>query len=340
LTATVTIREATASDRAALEDFYLGHHPDGKRIVEVRQWHEADMDASGGNRSAVAVFNGTICGVVNSVPSLLACSGVTMRGVWLRDSFVLPAFRGQGIAKRLVVAAAGDAPIVMGKGTTAAMYRVHQSLGFIDLPRANFLVRVLQPVVAGSAKRRVACAWLYARAAIRRAPRCSRGIAVGPITDFDEAFETVTSRLQACGEVRPVKTRQYLRWRYLTAPGRRYALFRADGAAGCEGAAVLRLNEAPRTDAWLVDLVTDPSEAAASALIDACLDAARASGAGYVMAFATSPAVRKGLAARGFFGVPITPRFTCWVRQAPPVPDVAVRAWDIWHGDGDTELYW
>jgi GNAT superfamily N-acetyltransferase len=339
VTAQVTIREATDRDRGALEALYLQHHLNGPRIMEVARWYEAHAEVSGGNRWVVAVSNGIICGAVNVTTVSLACGGVIVRALWRRDSFVLPAYRGQGLGARLTLAAAGETPLMLAKGTSAAMARVNQALGFTDCSRLTYLLRVLKPVARGSMRRRVAFAWALARAALRRRPARPSGVVVRPLTEFDESVERVAGRLHRDGAVRLVKTRQYWHWRYRTAPGRRYVLFRAERTTGFEGLAVLRLNEAPGEEAWLVDLMAEPGGAAAGALVDACVEAARTAGAAAIRTFATAPAARQALAARGFVSVPSTPRFAYWARPACAIADLAGRVWDLWHGDGDVELY-
>lgn len=329
------LRLARSDEAPAILDYYRAQLKAGVRVADVMRWRAGDA-ASGGNAPAVAVRDGTLFGIVNSVPATLTLSGKRFKAAWQGDSVVSPELRGQGVAKKLVHAASPEAVVVLAKGTVPAMYGLRKSVGFEDVGNAEYLVRGLG-FKGGSAKRTLRNGILGAWAGLRSAG-APRGEA-REAGEFGPDFDELDQRLAALDEVRIAKNAGYLRWRYGNAPGRRYRVFRSDAGGALRGAAVLRDAGEPGGDAWLVDVIADPGDAATlNALVSAVLRTASAAGAGAIRAFATSPRVREVLFRHGFLRTRDTPRFTRWIKD-PAASAVTQAPWNVSHGDGDIELY-
>lgn len=332
------LRPARGDEAAAILAYYRAQLRAGARVADVMQWRAGEAAASGGNAPAVAVRDGTLFGIVNSVPATLTFGGKRLAAAWQGDSVVSPELRGQGVAKKLVHAASADAAVVLAKGTLPAMYQLRKSVGFEDVGNAEFLVRGLG--FAGTTlRRRLRNGLLWIWSALRGHRPGSAGIVVE--TDvFTDDFDALEERLAAVDEVRVAKSAAFLRWRYGAAPSRRYRLLRLDQGGILQGAAVLRDAAKPGDDAWIVDLVVDPRAAdTIRQLISAALQTARGTGAGSVRTFATSPRVRAVLFGSGFVRTKDTPRFTRWIRDSAAAGVTRDAPWHINHGDGDIELY-
>jgi GNAT superfamily N-acetyltransferase len=334
----IAIRTASDADRPALESLYREFLPGGERVVRVFRWRDRGAPASGGNHPALAFEGDALCGVVNAVHVTLASRGERVAAAWQGDSLVHPGWRGRGLGKRLVNAAGHGRAILVAKSTSPSMYGLRKSLGFVDLANAEYLVRALRPWPPGSLPRRAALARLWLRSLAVSPPPIPADVELAPLGRFDAAFDDLAERVAAREEVAPVKTAAYLAARYSGAPDRAYLITRADTRAGLVGAVVLRPPAEPGGDAWLVDLVAEPDDPGAAALVALALRAAHAAGAGALKTFATAPAARRLLFAFGFVATRVSPRFTCLVRDAR-LADWPARPWNVWHGDSDGELY-
>lgn len=332
------LRPARTDEAAAILAYYKAQLRAGARVADVMQWRAVDSAASGGNAPAVAVRDGALFGIVNSVPATLTFGGKRLPAAWQGDSVVSPELRGQGVARKLVHAASAEAAVVLAKGTLPAMYQLRKSVGFEDVGNAEYLMRGLG-FAGTTTKRRLRNGLLWIWGALRGKTIGSAGIVVE--TDrFTDDFDDLESRIATVDEVRIAKSTAFLRWRYGAAPSRRYRIFRLDRDGMLQGAAVLRDAAKPGDDAWLVDLVVDPRAGdTIYQLVSAALHAARGSGAGSVRTFATSPRVREVLFGAGFVRTRDTPRFTRWIRDSAAAGFAREASWHISHGDGDIELY-
>lgn len=334
---TLEVREAHPDEEDIILAYYRSELRSGDRVADVMRWRAASAAASGGNAPALAFLDGTLSGIVNSVPVTLTQSGRRITAAWQGDSFVSKTLRGRGVGKKLVQAASVGATLVLAKGTTPAMYALRKSVGAYDVGNAEYLVRGLG--FAGSSPlRSVMNGLLDLWGSVRSIGSGSR-IRAEEATGFSDDFDALEARLSASDEIRVAKPAAFLRWRYEQAPGRRYRVYRVDVAAELRGAFVLREPTAPGADAWLIDLIVDPrDQEVVRSLVQGAIGAARKAGAGGMRTFATSARVRAELFRLGFIRTKNSPEFTCWVRDAANAPN-AESAWHVCHGDGDLELY-
>ncbi len=328
-----------------LFSFYRRHLERGDRTVELYQWRLADEAASGGARTCVARLDGAIVGTLNAIPFELAVGGSTVRATWQQDTVVDAAMRGRGVGKRLVEVAGEGWDVIMAKGTSPAMYGLRRSVGFVDVPSSNYLKLVLSPAASGPASgKRLLDFALYGASLLRSGfgLRRSRGGAASArqVRAVGPELEAIRGSAAESSEVRVVKDRAYLNWRYFTCPRREYRVMRIDRGGSRCGAVIL---DGPRDhdrSAWIVDMVVDPWDRSATAdVIGAAVAECRALGASTINAFATAPIVRQGLFRAGFFGTSSTPQFTYRAASLELADELGKMNWSFWHGDGDVELY-
>ncbi len=340
MTAPLIVRPLEPTDHSSLFAFYRANLGTGERVAQYFEWRERDP-ASGGNRPFAAWYDGALLGTVNVVPWTLAGGGHEFSVCWQQDSIVSAAARGKGVGKALVNAAAAGWPLVLAKGTSAAMYALRKSAGFVDLPNATYLTRALRPFATGGTwRRRLGTPLLSFRNLFHRLPPPSRPLHLRELSTFGPSYDALAARLVGGQRMAPRKGASYLHWRYLGCPTRQYRILEAVDGEEPLGAAILRLPSGPPDVAWLVDLIGDLDDAdVVVTLLSGALRSARAAGASLIRTFATSQRAREFLGRAGFVDSAETPRFT--IRVGLPTwtlgPDRI--DWNFWHGDGDAELY-
>jgi GNAT superfamily N-acetyltransferase len=329
----------TADEEAAVAEFYRRMFPKSSRVVDLLEWRKREPLRSGGNSTMVARLNGEIVGAMNLVPVSLRVGSSVFKAVWQQDSMVSPSMRGRGVGRELINRSAADYEVLLAKGTNEGMYKLRKAAGFLDVANSNYLVRVLSPAAFGTDPKHVFYGIaLGAMSMVQRRPQ--RGALGTKVLDsFGDEFDRLAHGARVAPEIRQVKDRTYLNWRYRDCPGREYRIVGAGNGDGVAGAAVLTV----RKTAWIADLLCDNSDSATVvSLIRASIATCRASGAGSVRVFATSETARRYLKREGFVEVPQTPRFTYRPTTAGGDFEQAVKTgldWNFSHGDGDIELY-
>ena len=335
----MTFQEIRPEERTRLFEFYAAHLPAADRIRTLYTWRLSDAASSGGIRTLVAMSGSAIVAATSVVPLQVGLGGARLGAAWQQDTVVAEGHRGSGIGRRLVEMSAEGYPLVTSKGTLPPMYALKKRMGFIDVPRSNYLLRVLAPVAAsGSVRKRLGLPLLYGISKLRRVDHRRSPVPTRTVTHFDSDFDSLCARITRGSEVSPVKDSGYLNWRYARCPVRSYWIIQADDpGGGVRGGAVVRPNPAPYTDAWLVDMIVEVDDRETQhALLNACFRQLRRSRASCLRTFATSPRIRLLLKERGFMETADSPRFT--FRFASPNPEFQASAWNFWHGDADTEL--
>ena len=335
---TIVIRKATPTDHPNLLDFWQRYLT--PRVAEVFRWREETGAAWGGNAPYLAEQDGVLLGAMNTVGVDIGWRGQLTRAVWQTDVVVSPAARGKGIVTRMMREAAAKHPMVLGKGTTAAMYAAKKKFGFCDVPHPNFLVCPLTPFYpVGPLTRRVKYALGYASSRWRRRGAGNLGFRISAVSGFSAEFDALAAKRMAGESLAPWKPAAHLQWRYATAPGRSYRILRADGAEGLRGAVVLRGPAGEERQAWIVDILADPGDSdTVDALIHGARDLLSADGAASIWVYATSLRMRGRLLQAGYLETVRTPRFTYFVSGTVPFDPDAVE-WNFFDGDGDCELY-
>jgi GNAT superfamily N-acetyltransferase len=325
------------SEFETLIDFYRAALGDaGARIAELTPWRMAGSPASGGfTPYVVRNQDRAVLGGVAAMGCTLSFAGGLLDASWQGNSVVDRSLRGQGLGGRLVDAAAAEAPAVMAKSTSPAMYGLRKKLGFKDVPNRYYLkatLRIPRPTSAADLGLRTA-AFLVGRA--KRAARLlgpTAFVPVGRVDHFDDSFDALNRRRIAEPVLRVSKSAAYLNWRYCACPGRDHVILRA-GERDARGAIVLRLAHGA---GWILDLVAESGDTpAVDALVAAAMRWFSESRARSVTAFCTLPETRSRILRAGFLTTRSTPQFT----YRGDLPDPESTPWDFWHGDSDSDLY-
>lgn len=332
------LRPLAADETERLFSFYRETLGNAEHVITLYEWRLRGRPSSGGIDTYVAERKGRLLGAMNAVPTRLSGWGELFQAAWQQDSIVHPEARGRGVGSRLTSYAARRAPIALAKGTVEPMYRLRKRAGFRDVPGDTFLVRPLRPLPGGpesSLKRRVLfpVLWLAGRISQRVPTR----LETTEIERFDADFDRLADKLARRPGLRLYKPSGYLNWRYFTCPVRNYRVFATLREGEPSGAVVLRTDQDPGRDAWIVDLILDETDRqTAHTLVNAALNELGGSGAPGVRTFATCPRLRRLLLLRGFVPTSDTPHFTYHVvakDESPPKDP-----WCFFHGDADTEL--
>jgi GNAT superfamily N-acetyltransferase len=335
----VSYRSLVAEEESTLLSAYKEWLPGGERVGQYFTWRRSHLQASGGVYPTIALMNGKLIGSVSAVPVDVTLNGRNIRASWQQDSMVGPDARGKGVGKTLVEQAAGGYELLLAKGTTPQMYALRKSVGFKDVPLRTFLTAVLRLSASGRFARRGVFSALYLwQEATNRGT--AESLTSTRIASFTEEYDSLANRAANAPTVGQKKSAAYLNWRYLTCPTRKYTIWEARDARTLRGAVVVRINDHPGAQAWLVDLVCDPRDKeAADVLVRTAVREAKAAGAPTIRAFVSSRALRRTFRRRGFIDTGETPQFTYRVERQDLAGQLAAADWSFFWGDGDAELY-
>jgi GNAT superfamily N-acetyltransferase len=331
--------EIHSDEYSKLFAFYAATLHGAERARVLYEWRLRGQPASGGIRTFAARSGDRIVGSISIVMGQLGLGGARIQMATHHDTIVAEGYRGCGIGSKLLNLSAEGVPLVIAKGTLPAMYALRKRMGFRDVPRSKYLLRVLAPITTtGSLRKRLALPPLYLISRLRREGACSSSLRTCFVQEFDADFDALCHRITAGAEATPVKDSQYLNWRYTDCPIRTYLIIRTEEGRGrLRGAAVIRPNSKPYQDAWLVDMIVETDDQEAQhALLDACFAELRRRKTACVRTFATSPGMRRTLTVRGFREIGDTPRFT--YRFGKALLEFQAAPWNFWHGDSDSEL--
>ena len=328
-------------DERGLLDFFASNLKTWGEFRQFWEWRQKGLPHSGGETAVIAKADEEMLGCVGIVPANITLNGERVTASWQQDSLVSPSMRGKGLGKRLVKEGAKGWDLVMSKGTNKPMYGLRKSLGFVDVPNPNYLVRVCKPRTTIRDLKKthieyVLCLWKTALPM----PGADTAIQVKDVNEFDPTLDTLAHSLSKQNVFRLNKGQGYLNWRYFQCPGKRYKVFRAGGEQAC-GAIVLNITGAELDEGWIVDMICSHNDKnCAYALLLKAIRYFEEQCVSRIWAFSTLPAARKWLFRFGFVPTNQTPRFTYRVHGEGVDPGTLANAtWDFWHGDGDIELY-
>lgn len=340
MTTPLQCSEVNPAEEEQLLDLYRRFLSQAERTIQLYYWRKQGRVTSGGIRPFAAWRGTVMVGAVSAVPVVMTWNGNYYRAVWQQDSIVDPAVRGMGIGGKLVEIARCDSDLLLAKGTSDAMYHLRLKSGFTDVPNSEYLTCVIARNYQTTGMRR----WLYFRFlylwfVLRRRRVRTTTVRCSQITEFSQDFDELDRALAQGSCLRQAKNSEFLNWRYGNCPGREYHIVRAENDGVLRGAAVLNLKDSSAEDAWLVDMVCDPGDSETiSVLVDHSVRVSAGHGKGCLRTFCTSDRIRSHLFAFGFVKSRSTPRFTCKVERKPGTEFESVE-WNVWHGDGDRELY-
>jgi GNAT superfamily N-acetyltransferase len=305
------------------------------------KWRQDGVPQSGGENATVFFVGDKITGGVGVVPSIFTYQGRRIHVSWQQDSLVLKAMRGKGVGKKLVSAAAKPYELILAKGTSNAMYGLRKALGYLDVPLSDYMLNILHPTFKIRAPTRsVLEIALYLWQIALPVPFKRAKTNIKAISAFDTIYDDLSARMSREALICPLKSSAYLNWRYFQCPVKSYTVLQASNSQSC-AAIVLGTSISKQTDGWIVDLLCMPQDKAiAFQLISEARRFFKRQRIKRIWTFATSPTARRWLMRYGFMPTGQSPRFTFLQRGEEVSREIlSSRCWNVWHGDGDIDLY-
>jgi len=341
LSTQIEIKLLEPEDEDAFLNFIEENLENWKKFKLYWNWKNKTRDASNREMAVIAKADDNIVGCVGIAPADVMLNGDRIKTSWQQNSLVSPSMRGKGLGKRLVNEGSKGWALVMAKGTSKAMYGLRKSLGFLDVPNSDYLLRVCKPRTEGrTVKERLVeyILWLWKN--LIPLPGEDITTNIKPIDTFDQTFDILADDLSKENVVRLHKSQDYLNWRYFQCPEKQYKVFMAGGEKA-RGAIILNIAGLESDEGWIVDLICSPGEKKlAYALIIQAIKYFEEQGVSRIWSFATLPMARRWLYRLGFLPTGRTPRFTYRIQEGNFDPtELRQTSWDFWHGDGDVELY-
>jgi predicted N-acetyltransferase YhbS len=316
--------------------FYKGNLRTWKQHKHYWSWRQEKNPYLHGALAVMARFSGKIVGSVAINPVTITAAGRRMNASWQQDSLVLSSVRGRGVGRRLIEEAGRNFELILAKGTSESMYALRKSAGFQDVANANYLVRIEEPrTLKGRIQEGIAEYLIALWRLVAPRPRIVSDIEVQRVDAFDSSFDALAESLARENILRIFKDRQYLDWRYIQCPGKKYVIYRAGGK---EARGAIVINMTGEREGWILDLISLSSDIQCiDALLARAVDHFKANQVARIWVFSTLTSVRKRLYRFGFSPTPKNPRFTYAWNNTDKTNGVPL--WDMWHGDGDIELY-
>ena len=337
----IEIKLLEPEDEKNLLNFFRHNLDTWEKFKLYWHWKNKNKNASSKETAVIAKVEGDIVGCIGIVSADVTLNGNRIKTSWQQDSLVSHSMRGRGLGKQLVNKGGQGWDMAMAKGTSKAMYGLRKSLGFLDVPNSDYLLRVCRPrAMAKTLKERLFeyILWLWKN--LIPMPGENPTIDIKPIDAFDQSFDILANELSKKNVLRLHKGQGYLNWRYFQCPGKFYKVFRAGGEKA-RSAIVLNIAGPKSDEGWIVDLVCSPADKKhAYSLLQTAVKYFEQHEVSRIWVFATLPAARKWLFRLGFMPTGRTPRFTYMIQEENFDPiEFHQASWDFWHGDGDVELY-
>jgi len=262
----------------------------------------------------VAEMAGRIAGVQPMEIFPYADGGNNLTGALLTGVAVHPDCRRRGMFSALVQACEQEAWRQNAAFITTMPNEKSRpgflKAGYTDLGRRQLLVRPLQPAALGGKLFPVlghlaGVAGGVAQAVIKKIP-VTNGVAVRKVSDFAPEIEMLAARHeQLFPGLRMRRSAEWLRWRFLESPLRKYHLIEArDGKGALVGFAAATMDDLKKFKVcYLMDLFVGEKCHAATLLVALC-ELARNEKAEAVAAVVSSPALMETLSQAGFWLVP------------------------------------
>jgi GNAT superfamily N-acetyltransferase len=333
---TIEVRQAVPDDRAAIYTFIQTAYAGRSEYKIPARWAWAYVDNPFKETEALPIWiavdgAGQVVGQTCALLEPLKLGEQEHRVGWSVDTFLLPAFRGQGIGYRLQQANDQANPIFMSLSMSAANRRIKISQGSVPLPpvtaferpvryRPEAVVVALEEQLAGlpagvrrsmlaltrAVRAQHALAWGATRSAARR--DAQRYTSLDPAVKVRQvdAFPADSDRLWArlaphfFGSIQ--RDRQFLDWKFVRQPHMDYKIFIARRDGEIRGHLVLRLGRPPEPRVGiLTDLFAAPDDRETlDALVAVGVQQLGGAGAVYLSAASSVPAYKAALRRHNF----------------------------------------
>lgn len=254
---------------------------------------------------------GAIVGQQGGIPFALKAGDRICRASWAVDLMVAPAWRLRGVGPALSEAQAASCEVAVALGASEAAFKAYRRAGWIDLGTVPLYLRMLDATRclkgrSQAGRRLMAAAAVAAGPLLTGTAWAAAGLArlagtrLEAVAAFDERVDALWEAVAGRYPVLARRDRQYLRWRFETAPkAMRHHTFYLLRHGEPKGYLVLRLERGrSETVAVVVDYLARPGWMAA--LFAHAVEAARRLGAIAVACRTLNAPGHRALTALGF----------------------------------------
>ncbi len=371
----VDVRQATPADQEALFAFIRQAYEGRWQYKIPDRWAWLYVDNPFLEGSALPIWiavteGGEVVGQTCAMIEPIKIGTRHTRVGWSVDTFVLPAYRGQGIGYRLQEANDRANPLFMSMFMSAANRRIKESLGSIALDPVAFLDRPMRYLpehvldalagrlplgqrarsLAVSILRRLGLGQLLGRALTARAARrdealasaLPEGLVFQAVDRFGEEADQLWALLGPHFEAIVVRDQAYLNWKYVAQPHVTYQRYVARRHGELCGYVIFRTGQPPEPEVGiLTDFLADPEDPETiRALAVFAIQQLRRAGVRYLITGTSVRAYQNVLVELGFRKQhELVPMAHC--ELAPPACQVIDQtgAWFLGRGDHDWDQY-
>jgi GNAT superfamily N-acetyltransferase len=292
--------------------------------------------------------NGKIVGQLGTIPVQLKVGPAYTKSIWILEFVILKEFRGQGLGKKLVLAAGEKYRSMVTLGINEASTRVFTSLGWKPMGSIHRYHKLL---FAGSAAG-IAGEQNWLREGLNSISFPFR-VSLAPKTSkFDVRYDRVFGpeldefweRASAQWPVAVRREHEFLEWQFLRQPGKVFDFIRLYSGSQLVGYVVLffraGLHGGPPPKAAISDLVYDSrnQDEVIDALLDAALHLAMERKAGSLVTDILDKGVETRVKKVGFGRIRTAPRFMASSSEFPDEIHDPAR-WYLTRADADVSIF-
>jgi GNAT superfamily N-acetyltransferase len=228
----VQIKQFELSDEQALLSFLRVAYPDDPRKCNPAfwSWHYLENPHTAvDDIPRWVVKNGSdVVGQLATIPVDLKVGEATTRAIWILDFIVDQNYRGQGLGKRLVLAAREWCPTMITLGINEQSTAVFRSLKWEALGGLHRYHKLLYPGYAFGEIAKVAplrmlanLSFAASRARLARRVKVANG-AIRYVTTFDGAFADLWRRAAVQWPCAVKRDPDFLAWQFRRQPGKQF----------------------------------------------------------------------------------------------------------------------
>jgi len=348
------IKTFSTTDLPRVFEFYAhAFGADLERKKQAFEWIQAGNPFLVPELNYVLMVDGDqLVGYWGRMPMQLYALGKPFLSVFSQEALVNPAYRGQGVASKLLAEVNGSEHLLVslwhnekivsilrkGGWRRIDIFRPQKKIFKLDkLVRRRIGVPLVRQVVTGAGA-------VYLRLkGLGRGP--SRDYSIRTVSrfgpEYDDFFRSVASSLGIIAD----RGSATLNWKYIDIPHRSYSVLAATKESRLRGYVVYRIHEVEDgiRKATIVDLLADPRDPAAlAALVATCDRAFREEQADFSVCQVSTPAFRRILARQGYYQGGNVDINSLWIHHGERCPEANLETLDRWYftfGDSDGEMW-
>jgi GNAT superfamily N-acetyltransferase len=299
----------------------------------------------------IVMDDGKIVGQLATILVQLKVGSIYTKAIWILEFIVLPKYRGQGLGKRLVLAAREKYPTMITLGINEASTRVFNSLGWVSLGGIHRYHKLLY---AGNAVRELANFSLLRQgfnglsAPLRFSIAKRNSAATKYELKHDVSLDPAVDELWATASPQWLcavrRDQRFVNWQFREQPGKTFHVIQLYKQERLVGYAILFFRKGPiagvAPKAAISDFVYDresPDEII-SALLQAALQVALDRKAGSLVTDVLDARLEGHLQRHGFWRIKKSPRFMASTQE---FQDVLYKPenWFLTRADSDVSIF-